>query len=310
MPGSAGHALAVLLAVWLAGCAAPQTAALDDRPAGLPAAAAVDDVPFFSQTEDYCGPATLAMVLTWSGAPASQEEVARQVFTARLDGTLRSDMVGGARRHGRLAVPVGRLRDVLGELAAGYPVLVFQNLGLSWYPRWHYAVAVGYDLDAGTIFLRSGDERRQPLPLHTFEHTWARGGYWALVVLPPDRLPATAPAAEVVRAAAALERAGHPIAAAEAYAAITRRWPDSPVAWIGLGNMRHAQGDLAGAAAAFRRAIEADPEVAEAWNNLAVTLADSGRQREARAAIAEAVRLDANEPTYRQTEREIGRAAR
>src|SRR2546422_3737218 len=46
-------------------------------------------------------------------------------------------------RSGQLAVPVTTLSDLLAEVAAGHPVLVFQNLGLHWIPRWHFAVAVG-----------------------------------------------------------------------------------------------------------------------------------------------------------------------
>lgn len=308
MPGLIGRGLAALLVLWLSGCAAPQATALRERPSGLPAAATVAGVPFYTQADAYCGPASLAMALTWSGLPVSQEEVARRVFVAHRDGTLRSDMIGGARRHGRLAVPLDDLRGVLGELAAGHPVVVFQNLGLSWYPRWHYAVAVGYDLDAGEIHLRSGDQERQVLSLYTFEHTWARGGHWALAVLPPDRLPATVPAAEVMRAAFALERGGHPEAAAETYAAMTARWPNDPKAWIGLGNLRHAVGDFAGAAHAFRGAVEADPQMAEAWNNLAVALAEGGQPRQALAAVREAIRLDPEAGTFRETEREIAEA--
>jgi hypothetical protein len=37
------------------------------------------------------------------------------------------------------------------EVAAGHPVIVLQNIGLSWYLVWHYAVVVGYDLHEGTV---------------------------------------------------------------------------------------------------------------------------------------------------------------
>ena len=67
-----------------------------------------------------------AMVLIWSGPPVTQEEIAAQVYTPGRAGTLQSDMVAGARRHGRLAVPVTRLSDLTAELVAGHPVVVFQ----------------------------------------------------------------------------------------------------------------------------------------------------------------------------------------
>lgn len=301
--------LAVAAVVLLTACAAPQATALRGHSGGLPPAAEVAAVPFYAQTENYCGPAALAMALTWSGLPASQEEVAAGVFTSGRDGTLSHDMIAAARRHGRLAVPVGSLEHLLAELAAGNPVVVFQNLGLSWYPVWHYAVAVGYDLTGGSIYLRSGVERRAVMSLDTFEHTWARGGHWALVVLPPDRLPVAAPEDEVVRAVTGLERAGRLAEAGQAYALVVERWPRSLAGWIGLGNVRYAAGDAAGAEVAFREALERHPEAAAAWNNFAVALAKRGKRREALAAVTEAIRLRPDEPAYRQTLREIGASA-
>ena len=77
--------------------------------------------------------------------------MAAAVYTPGREGTLASDMIAAARRNGRVAVPVTSLPALLAELAAGNPVIVFQNLGLGFVPRWHYAVAFGYDLAAGRI---------------------------------------------------------------------------------------------------------------------------------------------------------------
>ena len=306
----AASALA-LAALLLAGCATPQTErVLGGGPAatGLPPRVELSAVPFHPQERYYCGPAALATVLTWSGLPKSQEELASEVYTPGREGTLRSDIVAAARRHGRLAVPVDDLGEVMAEVAAGRPVLVFQNLGLGWYPRWHYAVAVGYDLDddRGALVLRSGLDRRRITPLRTFERTWARAGHWALVVLPPGMLPVAADEMTVLRAATGLERAGPPEAAAATYAAIAERWPDSLGAWIGLGNASYAAGDLEAAERAFRTATERHPEAAAAWNNLAHVLGQRGRKGEAIAAAQRAVRLGGRDaPVYRATLREV-----
>ena len=298
-----------LVPLALAACATPpQTARLLDAPPGaLPRRAEVANVPFYPQEKYYCGPAALAMVVTWSGLPVTQDEMASQVYMPGREGTLQSDVLAAARRNGRLAVPVGSLDDLLAEIAAGHPVLVFQNLGLSWYPQWHYAVALGYDLDAGNLVLHSGLERRYVTPLPTFERTWERGGYWALVVLPPDALPATAdePTA-VLRAATGLEQAGRFDEAAAAYTAIADRWPDSLGAWMGLGNVRYADDDLAGAEEAFRTATLRRPDAAAAWNNLAHVLGERGRRTEALEAAQRAVDLGgAGAETYRATLGEV-----
>ena len=281
----------LLAVVGLAACATPaavERAAL--RP-DLPDRAEVAGVPFVPQDELYCGPAALAMALGWSGLERSQAELAPAVFTPGRAGSLQPDMLAAARRHGRLAVPVDEVSDLLAELAAGHPVLVLQNLGLDWWPVWHYAVAVGYDRVAGDLVLRSGPRARDRISLATFERTWARGGHWALVILPPDRLPASADQAAVVRAAAALEQSGQLAAARVAYDAVLARWPDSAAALLGRGNVRYAEHDLDGAEQAFRRAVLTDPASAAAWNNLAQVLLEQGWPEAAREAAQRAVGL-------------------
>lgn len=290
----------------LAACATPQTERLLGDPGGLPPRVELASVPFYPQEQYYCGPAALATVLTWSGLPVTQDDMVPQVYTPGREGTLQSDIIAATRRNGRLAVPVNGLADLMAELAAGHPVLVFQNLGLNWYPVWHYAVAIGYDLDAGDLVLRSGVERRHVTALPTFERTWARADYWALVVLPPDVLPATADEAAVLRAALGLEQAGQLEEAAVAYAAIAERWPDSLAAWMGLGNARYAADDLDGAEEAFRAATARHPDAAAAWNNLAHVLAKNGNRAGALEAAERAVGLGGpHAETYRTTLREI-----
>jgi tetratricopeptide (TPR) repeat protein len=293
----------------LAGCATPDGAGLRDTAHGLPRRAELDSVPFHPQQEEYCGPAALTTMLAWSGVPTRQDAIASEVFTPGRDGTLGHDLIGAARRHGRLAVPVADLPALLAELAAGHPVLVLQNLGLAWYPQWHFAVAVGYDLTTNQLALRSGEERRRVVSFDTFSRTWARADRWALVVLPPDRLPATGGEAAVLSAAAGLERAGRWQEAGTAYEEVLRRWPGNLGALIGRGNAHYAVGDLDAAEAAYRAALEHHPGAAVAWNNLAEVLAAQGARDEALIAARRAVALGGTHAeVYRRTLEEIGGA--
>jgi len=255
----------------LAACATPASDRLlaPERPGALPVRAEVKDVPFFPQTAYHCGPAALAMTLAYTGVEVTPEALAPAVFTPGRRGTLQHDLVAGARRHGRLAVPLTSLEDVLAELAAGRPVLVFQNLALDWWPQWHFAVARGYDLEAGLIRLHSGRREDIATPLRTFERTWRRAGGWALAVLPPGELPAAElDELTLLEAAVGLERAERPEAATQAYRAILERWPESLAAWIGLGNASYAMGDLATAEAAFATALDHHPDSSAARQNL------------------------------------------
>lgn len=284
---------AALAVAVLAACATvPGLPAADDpRLTRLPATAAVEAVPFFAQDDFYCGPAALAMTLAWSGLDVTQDDLVPVVYTPGRQGTLQSDVLAGARRYARLAVVIDNLPDLLAEVAAGHPVLAFQNLGLRAFPQWHYAVLTGYDLDERSLRLHSGRSEDLESSLATFARTWARGGSWALVVLPPDRLPATAGERAVLDAAAALERADAPAAAMASYTAILGRWPTSLPGWIGLGNAAYATGDHERAIAAFRAATERHPTAIAAWQNLAFVLAETGDSQAAAEARARAEAL-------------------
>jgi tetratricopeptide (TPR) repeat protein len=300
------RALGLTGLLMLAGCATAEVAALRGEAPALPPRAEVAGVPFHPQREHYCGPAALATVLGWSGQAASQDALAAEVYTPGRDGTLSHDLAAAASRHGRLAAAVADLPALLREVAAGHPVLVLQNLGLDWFPQWHYAVVVGYDLDAGELVLRSCEEQRRVVALDTFARTWARADGWAIVILPPGRLPASAGEEALVSAAAGLERAGRAADAALAYDTILGRWPDSLGALIGRGNALYAAGDLAGAEAAYRSALERHSGAAVAWNNLADVLAARGETDAAIMAAGRAVALGGpHAATYRQTLNEI-----
>jgi len=294
-------AAALLLSV--AACAGTgQTTRLLEDPGGLPPRALVENVPFFPQEKFHCGPAATAMALAWTGLPVNQDDLVPQVYTPGREGTLQPDVIAALRRNGRLAVAIESLPDLLAELAGGRPVLVFQNLGLSWIPQWHFAVAIGYDLEARDLILHSGTRENYREGLGTFERTWQRGGYWALAVLKPGQLPVVANELAVLRATAGLERANRYEAAAQAYEAIGRRWPDSFGAYFGLGNVRYALKDLAGAEDAYRRAIAARPDAAgPAWNNLAYVLAALDRRDEAVRSAQKAVDSDPADDNYRST---------
>jgi len=277
----------------LAGCATPQLQALlGSDPSGIPQRAEIGAVPFYPQDDYQCGPAALAMVLGAGGKTIEPEALRPQVYLPDRHGSLQIEMLAAARRNGFVAIELKpELSDLLTEIAAGNPVIVLQNLALDSHPVWHYAVAVGYDLKARSITLRSGEERRLLMPLSTFERTWQRGGYWAMLALPPRRLPESVAAGDYLSAVARLEKTGPPASARGAYERALERWPDQLVALMGLGNTAYRVGDYEAAERAFRRAVLAHPRSAAAHNNLAQTLADLDRHDEALAEARVAVGL-------------------
>ncbi|MEZ5541830.1 MAG: PA2778 family cysteine peptidase [Pseudomonadota bacterium] len=263
----------------------------------------LEQTPFFPQSRYQCGPAALATVLTARGVAVTPAALTERVYVPALHGSLRAEMTATARHFHMLAYPLrASLADLLTEIAHGNPVLVFQNLGLQWLPRRHYAVAIGYDLETGEIILRSGTTRRWRTTLATFERTWARGDYWALVILPAGEMPATAQPESYLQAAHDLEADERNLPAAHAaYAAAIRRWPQLPLAWMAYGNDRYSAGDMAAAARSFRQVTQLAPADANGWNNLAYALQQSGCPQQALRAARCAVSLAPAAAGYRDT---------
>jgi hypothetical protein len=296
-----------LLAALLSGCAlVPAPPPAIARGADLPAQAELADVPFFADDRDECGPATLAAALGFAGAPRSVQQLADQVYLPQRQGALQPEMLAAVRRAGLVAYRLRpELRTLLAEVAGGLPVVVLQNLRLDAWPRWHYAVVVGYDLDRGELVLRSGTHERLTVSLAQFDRTWSKSGRWAFVAVPAGRMPATAAEDDYVAAAAALERTDAPAARA-AYDLALARWPQDLVARIGLGNLAYGARDLPGAQAQYRQATREHPDSGDAWNNLAQVLLEQGEIAQARDCARKAVGLGGpRADDYRETLRAI-----
>ncbi len=299
----------------LGGCATPpQTSIVLNLPSEtLPRHVELSEVPFFSQQAYQCGPASLAMVLSAVGEAVTPEILKPELYLPDEHGSLQVEMLATARRHSVLPYKLSpSLENLMRELDAGNPVIVLQNLAFSWYPVWHYAVVIGYDIDQAEIILRSGHESREILPMRTFEYTWARSDYWAMVLMPSGKLPVTADPISFISELSALERLSGPEHVHPSYFAALVRWPSNLAVQIGSGNNAYRLHRLDQAEAIFRLASKDHPESVAAFNNLAQTLEDQGRLDEALQAARHAVSLDgALAPTAKQTlgdiERHLGR---
>lgn len=290
----------------LAGCAGLRQVDMLPLPENLPVSHELTEVPFFPQEEYQCGPAALAMAISWSGFPARPEDLVDEVYTPSRKGSLQTAIVASARRHGRLAYEISERESLFPEIVSGYPVLILQNLGISWLPVWHYAVVVGYDTAQEHVILRSGSTYRKVMPFGVFEKTWARSDYWGIIILQPTKMPALAKEKNYLSAVLGLEKARQFQAAAAGYRTALTRWPQSLAARMGLGNCYYALGDFANSEQVFRETIRLHPRAGSAYNNLAQILMEKGRYFEAREMARKAVSLGGPlKALYRQTLEEI-----
>jgi hypothetical protein len=288
-------ALVVTASLSFSGCAIwiPQTEGLRTAwPSDLGPRVELDAVPYFPQKDFQCGPASLATAMSFSGIGVVPDDLVSAVYLPNRGGSLQVEMMAAPRRYGLVTWQLGpRFADLLREVQAGTPVIAMQDYGLWPAPYWHYAVVVGFDRDSGKAVLRSGEKRRLEMPFAVLEYTWKESSYWAMVAVPPDRVPVTASEAGWLQAVVAMERVSDKKAARSAYAAALQRWPDSLNAAIGAANIDYAEGRLPAAEEMLRNALKQHPKSVVALNNLAQTVADQSRFDEALALIDEAVAL-------------------
>jgi tetratricopeptide (TPR) repeat protein len=237
----------------------------------------LDATPFFPQARHECGPAALATVLGASQVTVTPEELEKRVYLPGRRGSLQIEMQAAPRAYGRLSYRITPdLASIVHELDAGRPVLVLHNYGLPFWPRWHYAVVVGYDGAKDRMILRSGKTRRQQLSAANFMRAWDNGGRWALVMLQPGELPTAPDKQRYLESAAAFESVASPQDAWQSFQAAAEQWPDDPVALIGRGTASYRKGTLDEAIGDYRAALLLDATQAGASNNLAVALLESG----------------------------------
>ena len=305
-PFSAAALMLGFLLSLLTGCTSLRQMEMPPLTENLPISREIATVPFFPQEKYQCGPAALAMAMSYSGVPVGPEDLADEVYTPGRKGSLQSAIIAAARRHGRLAYEISDPASLFPEIAANYPVIILQNLSISWFPVWHYAVVVGYDAAQEHVILRSGTTSRKVMSFGVFEKTWARSNYWGILILQPDQLPALANERTYLSAVLGLEKAHQFQAAVSGYRTALTRWPQSLAARVGLGNSYYALGDFSNSEDTFRETIRLHPRAGFAYNNLAQVLMEQGRYPEAREMAREAVSIGgSSRALYQQTLKEI-----
>lgn len=297
------HLFLVVLILQMVGCSGHLQSSKPDLYQGLTQPQIeLTDTPFYPQERYQCGPAALAMALGAVGSDVSPDALVAQVYLPARQGSLQPEMLATSRRHGYIPYIIEpTLTDLFDSLASGYPVVVLQNLGLSWIPRWHYAVVIGIDSETGTVTLRSGTRKRHQTDIQTFERTWARSGYWGFIVLPPGQLPDHLQQTRYIEAVAPLERLQNWSALERAWQAGLSRWPDIPVMRLGLANAYYGQSNIDAAIDELDRLLASQPDFAAAHNNLAELWRIKGEMEKARRHATLAVASEPGNPIYRET---------
>lgn len=285
--------LVLLATVWVASCVHSPVLKTEITNDFAPQSLTLSETPFFPQQDHQCGPAALATLLNASGVQVTPETISGKIYLPKKRGSLQIELLAATRRQGRIPYVIApKLSGLIDELTAGRPVLVMQNLGLTRFPVWHYAVVIGFDVSRERIVLRSGARERLEVSAAKFLRTWQRADKWGLVVLRPGEIPTDPDPNRYLKAVSAMEQQGDLELLETAFAAALHRWPHSELTKLGLANAYLGQRRLGRAESLYRELLQRNPKNIPARNNLAEALAQQGCVTAALTEIAAAMEAD------------------
>jgi hypothetical protein len=304
----AGFFISLLLLVLLLGqgcMTAPQTNLLLQQSTKLPAAHEIENVPFFPQEDYYCGPTTLAEILNFYDRDIEPVTVAPSLFIPERRGSLQIEMVASIRQYGMLGyAEQGNLNQLLALISEDIPVIVLQNKRLSWYPLWHYALVIGYDLEAQTVILHTGVNEHRIVSMELFENTWRKGNYWLLAALPPEDGSDHFDPFVYVSAARDLIQVGQEQAGVTALKTASIQWSDYWLSYFLLGN-HFLQTNPQGALNWFKQGAQAGSDETSFLNNYAYALLFNDCAPQALEIIQRATLLDPDNAALKDSLAEI-----
>lgn len=244
----------------------------------------------YPQEAYFCGPASLATLLTYQGVEFAYGDVVGTTFTPELLGSLQMEMKATARRYGLIPYTLNEgLAPVLSEISNNTPVLVLFNLGLTPLPAWHYAVVTGFDKAEKKVFLSAPKGDQTWMSFDDFEMFSKRGGSWAIVALKPPQLPIASNEAQMIRSITDMYDVGYKEQAKLAAINYVSTYPASSLGSVILANMYMEMQDYQSATAEYKRSIILKPHDPVLLNNLAQSLLRENKLQEAKQYALEAI---------------------
>lgn len=239
------------------------------------------DVEFVPQKKNLCGPSVIKMAAEVYSPPQPLTSYQKITFRENVQGTFKSDILSAARRLDLVPYKVDTIKELIAEVHAGHPVVVFQNLGLAWMPQWHFALVVGYDLEKNILYLHSGTNAYEEWKIDHFVYSWQGGGSWAYILLPPTQLPKNVAFDEALDNAMLFEKIKKPHIAKTIFKTMTQKFPDRYEPHLGLANLYYNEQNRSLAIVQSQEALNKNPSEPALLFNLAILYHEDGQYEKA-----------------------------
>lgn len=173
--------LFLLLAFFLilSGCAASEIKDTDTQYSEI----VIENVPFVKQKYRFCGPAALTSVLSYYGQNIDQDEIAENVYTPELKGSLISDMKYYAEEIGFSARTENGNIDKLKTLIDNkHPVILLVDKGRLGIKIQHYYVVYGYSTRDSSFIIHDGKKSGREVSYGKLDSEWIKMNRLMLVI--------------------------------------------------------------------------------------------------------------------------------
>ena len=141
----------------------------------------IENVPFYPQEKNNCGPASLASVLNYWGIHVTPEQIEDDIFSESVSGTLTIDMVLYAQSKGLHAQQYKGTLDLLKKhIDSDSPIIILVDSGIYPIQMNHFLVVIGYRDDA--LIINSGNKREKLVKERDFMKAWKKTDYWTLLI--------------------------------------------------------------------------------------------------------------------------------
>lgn len=293
------------MALFLAGCAMPgPDREFREEARRQPGQAAwIRKVPLVSKFRAHGDLAPLAAALRFWGRSVRPGALSEPGADPRDLLSSEEALVRAVWRQNLWAYPCSGSAKRLKEwLRGGVPVLVRLRDPAPGEEEAYDALVTGYSDLRDVVLADTGRSGRTAIPSKDFFRRWRATDHRALIISPPQYPRWELDAEERVFRARYYEAAGQAVSAVLDYeSALASGW-SSPPMLVSLGNLYRGLGRSADAEALYRRAIEEDPRLARAYNNLAYLLAEQNRELDEAIRLArQALVLDPANPLFMDT---------
>jgi tetratricopeptide (TPR) repeat protein len=218
-----------------------------------------------------CGPEAISAVTEFYGKAIPVKQTSLHLFNRALKGTIVAKIPEFVRDLGfRPVIRNGTLAELRGAVDENRPVIVMIRLRPD---ALHFFVVVGYSDRKRSLAFLSYPGKGGPVWAYCdygrFQRYWEGAANFMLEIRPAD---------PTLDRAIALERQRRWPEAKQVYLELLTHDPRLHVAWIGVGNCYYGLKELDQAADAYRKALQLAPGDAQAKNNLAHVLWESGTE--------------------------------